>query len=317
MEKNLEISDAGLVNRYGRALMAKVGMGQGRHYYVNNITGSASNSGLSWATAMDEVTTAIIASETYRKIPAATNEYIQNTIFIQGTGTPYVECTTFPSYTNVIGVGATPYGYGAGIVRIGLDLHTSGTLGGGIGGSTSDCRGSYFYNIQFQTAAEHSAVNVRNIFRTTFEGCAFFASGDPISPPDCAFEITGNAGGLRLIDCHTGTNSGVNSEPRIGLKINGGQFINCQVNGGNYSGSTAGIYVVSTMLIGWHSVVRDAYIGQGSLECAKGIDDNSTTGTIRFINCFIDAADPVEMANDGKARIIGCILENAYIDGSV
>ncbi len=290
------------------ALLAMAGIGQGRNYYVNNISGSASNSGLSWGDAFDELSTAITASETYRALPSGgTNDYIQNTIFVQGTGTAYAECTTFPSYTNVIGLGATPYGNGAGIVIVG-----PGTVETGGIYSASDCRGGYFYNIQFQAGANRSPIKVRNVYRTTFENCAFFTGGNPVGPPDCGFEITGNAGGLVLENCHTGTNSGSGSEPRIGLKINGGQFINCQVNGGTYCGSTAGIYVVSTMLIGFHSVVRNAYIGQGSAECTIGIDDNATTGTIHYVNCFIDAADPIEPADDAT-RFVGCIAQAAFV----
>jgi hypothetical protein len=294
------------------ALLAMAGIGQGRSYYVNNITGDSGNGGLSWDSAMDEVSTAITASETYRALPAATNEYIRNTIFVQGTGTAYAECTAFPNYTNVIGLGANPFGYGAGIVRIGADLHTAETLGGGIYKVDGDCRGSYFYNIQFQSSNNRSSICVRHIFRTTFENCAFFASGDPISPPDCGFEIRGSAGGLHLINCHTGTNSGVNSEPWIGLKINGTVFMNCLVQGGSYSGMTAGIYVVAGCVTGWHSVVRDCFCGEGSQECAIGIDDNSTTGTIRFLNIMINAADPIEPADDAT-RFVGCVAGTAFV----
>ena len=293
------------------ALLAMAGIGQGRNYYVNNITGSSDNNGLSWDTAMDEVTTAITASETYRALPATTNEYIRNTIFVQGTGTAYAECTTLPNYTNVIGLGANPYGNGAGIARIGLDAHTAETVGGGMY-SAGDCRGSYFYNLQFQASNNKSAVKVRHIFRTTFENCAFFASGAPVAPPDCGFEITGSAGGLRLINCHTGTNSGVNSEPLIGLKIAGTYFMNCEVTDCSISGSSSGIYVASGCIYGWHSIVRNSFIGEGSQECVIGIDDNSTTGTIRFYNCFINAADPIDPTEDAT-RFVGCMAETGFV----
>lgn len=297
-------------------LLALGGVGEGRTYYVNNQSGASGNDGLSWTSAMDEVTTAITSSETYRALKSGSdNDYIMNTIFIQGTGTAYKECTTFPNYTNVIGLGANPYGNGTGIVRIGLDTHTAGTLGGGMY-SAGDCRGSYFYNIQFQASNNRSCIKVKDIYRTTFENCAFFSSGKPVAPPDCGFEITGNAGGLRLINCHTGTNSSVNSEPWIGLKINGSYFMNCEVTDCSFSGMTAGIYVVGTCVYGWHSIVRHCFIGEGSQECAIGIDDNATVGTIVFYDCFIRSADPVSMAEDGQKRVIGCHAANALLDGA-
>jgi len=294
------------------ALLAMAGIGQGRNYYVNNITGDSGNSGLSWDSAMDEVTTAITASETYRALPAATNEFIRNTIFVQGTGTAYAEITTPPNYTNVIGLGATAHGYGEGVARIGLDIHTAGTLGGGMGGSTSDCKGSYFYNIEFQASNNKSAVSLRDVYKTTFEDCAFMASGNPISPPDCGFEITRKASGLRLLNCLWGTHSGLNSEPWYGLKINGTLFNNCEVTNCHIVGITAGIYVVSTMTLGWNSIVRNCYIGEGSSGCVIGIDDNATIGTIHYYNCFINAADPIDPTEDAT-RFVGCMAEAAFV----
>ncbi len=97
----------------------------GRTYYVNNILGSSTNDGLSWGTAMDEVSTAITASETYRQLggvvggaSVTTNDYVRNTIVVQATGTAYSAISALPNYTDIIGLGATPRGNGAGIVRI-------------------------------------------------------------------------------------------------------------------------------------------------------------------------------------------------------
>lgn len=295
-------------------LLALAGMGAGRTYYVNNISGSASNDGLSWGSAMDEVSTAITASETYRALPVSTNEYIRNTIFVQGTGTAYAECTAFPQYADVIGLGATAKGYGEGVARIGLDIHTTGTYGGGIyapNSTAGDCRGSNFYNLEFQASSQRSAIKGRYFLKTTFEECAFMASGNPIGPPDCGFEILSKASGLRILNCLFGTHSGLNSEPKIGLKIGGTLFNNCQVIGCHVAGSTAGIYVASGMTLGWCSVVRDCYVGAGSADCVIGIDDNSSTGTIQFINCFINASDPIEATED-STRFVGCVAQAAF-----
>jgi len=297
-------------------LLALGGVGEGRTYYVNNISGSSGNTGLSWDAAMDEVSTAITASETYRALyTGSTNDYRQNTIIIQGTGTAYAQCTTFPHYTNVIGLGATAKGYGEGVARIGLDIHTVGTYGGGIyapNTTAGDCRGSNFYNVEFQASHQRSAIRGRYFLKSTFEDCAFMASGNPIGPPDCGFEMLSKASGLRIINCLFGTHSGINSEPYYGLKIMGTLFNNCEVRGCHITGSLAGVYVNSTMNLGWCSVVRDCFIGEGSRECAIGIDDNAGTGTIHYINCFINAADPIDPGDD-DTRFVGCVAQVAFV----
>jgi len=63
----------------------------GKTYYVNNITGSPTADGLSWNSCVDQPSAAIILSEASRVIHpgTTTNDYIKNTIVIQGTGTAY------------------------------------------------------------------------------------------------------------------------------------------------------------------------------------------------------------------------------------
>ena len=70
----------------------------GRTYYVNNITGASTNGGLSWNNAMDEISTAITASEVYRQLQGTNNnDYVRNTIVVMGTATPYTSLTALPS----------------------------------------------------------------------------------------------------------------------------------------------------------------------------------------------------------------------------
>lgn len=306
--KHIEIVPGGTFKGFGHVDP------NGRVYYVNNITGASGAGGLSWNDAFAEVSQAITASEAYRKLgglaPAvATNDYIRNTIVVQGTATAYAECTTFPHYCNVIGLGATAHGYGAGVARIGLDTHTTATYGGGIYGAhdaTGDCDGSYFWNLAFYASCQKSAIKTRDILKTVFEDCAFMSSGNPVMPPNCGFEITGKASGLQLLKCLFGSHSGLGSEPLIGLNIHGTLFNNCEVKECHITGSGAAIFVVSGMNLGWHSVVRDCFIGEGSKECAIGIEDQAGTGTIHYINCFINAADPIAPGDD-DTRYIGCV----------
>ena len=102
----------------------------GRTYYVNNITGASTNDGLSWNSAMDEVSTAITASETFRQLQGTdTNDYIRNRIIVQGTGTAYTSLTALPSYCDLIGLGSEVRGNGSGIARIGSDANTTPASG--------------------------------------------------------------------------------------------------------------------------------------------------------------------------------------------
>jgi hypothetical protein len=97
----------------------------GKIYYVNNITGSATNNGLTWASAVDQVSTAITLSEAARLASwggaTLTNHNLRNTIFVQGTGTAYTSLTELPSFCDIVGVGACPFGDGSGIVVIGTN----------------------------------------------------------------------------------------------------------------------------------------------------------------------------------------------------
>ncbi len=79
----------------------------GEVYYVNNITGSSGNSGLTWGDAMDQVSTAITASETQRALQSGTtNDYVRNIIYVQGTGTAYTKLTALPLHCDIVGLGA-------------------------------------------------------------------------------------------------------------------------------------------------------------------------------------------------------------------
>ena len=67
-------------------------------YYVNNITGSSTNDGLSWKNAMDQVSTAVTASEAHRATLTTNNGNVRNTIYVQGTKTAYTLITALPLY---------------------------------------------------------------------------------------------------------------------------------------------------------------------------------------------------------------------------
>jgi hypothetical protein len=143
----------------------------GKTYYVNNITGSSSADGLSWDGAFDQVSTAITASEASRLIHVGTttNDYIRNTIVVQGTGTAYASLTALPSYCDMIGLGADPRGNGTGIARIGPDADT--TPSDGINADAA--RGLNMYNIQVQAASAKYGMDIDKAYRCLFENMAF------------------------------------------------------------------------------------------------------------------------------------------------
>ena len=287
----------------------------GTTYYVNNITGSATADGLSWNSACDQVDTAVTLSEASRLIHpgTTTNDYIRNKIVVQGTGTAYEGIVTLPSYCDLIGLGANPYGNGAGIARVGADSYLTASGGGmtGASDSTGDVRGVYIYNIQWQSNGAADCFQVRNIFRSTIEECAFFTAGLPNSTPVAGIDITGVAGGVVIRDCHWGGNASRTDRIRTGINLAShfkmSLIERCQING-----STSGITVAAAALCEG-SVIRDCIIGElGQGTCTTGITDAATVGTMVYVNCYINASDPIAVTHDAS-RFVLCSANTGYV----
>ncbi len=289
------------------ALLAMAGIGQGRNYYVNNITGSASANGLSWSTAMDEISTATTASEAYRILPAATNEFIRNTIFVQGTGTPYTALTALPSYCNIIGLGADVRGNGAGIARVGAD---TGTGYGVVAAGT--IRGLNVYNIQFQAGQNNYMFKAANLYRCVFDNCGFITNGDPTSSPETGFSV-GKASGLVIRNSHWGSASGINSGPDCGFDVTSTHFHLCLIENCHIEGSVAVIRFHSTCLNAWSSEVRNNTLGGSGYISAIGVDDNATTGMIVYSGNMINATVALNLADNPTGRIPGNMTDNAFV----
>jgi len=219
------------------ALTASFPPSPGRTYFVNNITGSSSNDGLSWANAMDEPSTAITASETYRELggveggsAVTTNDYVRNTIIVQGTGTTYTYLSALPSYCNVIGLGATPFGDGTGIVVIG---DATGTADG-IAGSS---RGLYMTNMQFVGAGSYYGADFAVLYRSTIEDCAFGSNASSAAAAVALNIVSGS--GVVIRRCRT---IGHAATPVIGFQFAsaGGNFNECLVEDCTMMASTTG-----------------------------------------------------------------------------
>lgn len=276
----------------------------GRTYFVNNITGSSANDGTTWDRAMDEVSTAITASETYREDRGAvtTNDYIRNTIVIQGTGTAYTELTALPSYCDMIGLGADPRGNGTGIARIGPDADLSGATDGV---NAAACRGTNFYNLQFQAGSSKAAFDCDKLYRARFENCAFMANNDSVAPS--ALFISGTTGtwgygasGVVIQDCHF-TGHSETALPSIAIHIAGTHWHNCVVDNCFIAG-TVPIQVDSACSAGWGSVFSNNWIGFSYGVGGLAIDDNSSPGFIIYRGNHLAANGT--LASNGASRWI-------------
>ncbi len=263
-----------------------------RTYYVNNITGSSTADGLSWNSAMSQVSTAITASEAYRAIPAsATNEYVRNTIVVQGTGTTYSAISALPSYADVIGLGAVPFGDGAGIVVI-------GDATGAADGAAGSTRGSNWSNIQFVGAGSYYAIDLAVAYRTSFEMCAF---GGNSSSAACAiaFNVV-SASGLVMRDCKTIAHAAF---PVIGYAMStaGGNWNECLMERCYANASTTGYTNVGYLQNG--SIVRDCIFYGGT----TGLSDTSAqtgVGALAFYwhNFATGGTTGMTVTNGSEAR---------------
>jgi len=234
----------------------------GTTYYVNNITGSSTADGLSWNSAVDELSTAVALSEASRLIHpgTTTNDYIRNRIVLQGTGTTYGAVSDLPSYCDVIGLGAEPFGDGTGIVVL-------GDATGAADGLAGSMRGTNFYNMQFVGAGSYYAVDLAVAYRSSFENCAF---GGNASSAACtiAFNVV-SASGLVMRDCKTVAHAAF---PVTGYAMStaGGNWNECIMERCYANASTTGYTNAGYLQNG--SIVRDCIFNGGT----TGLSDTSS-----------------------------------------
>lgn len=258
----------------------------GRTYYVNNISGSSSANGLTWETAMDQISTAITASETYRQLyTGTTNDYIRNRIIVQGTETAYDCISALPNYTDLIGLGANPTGNGGGIVIIGGTASTDAVAG--------TQRGNTWTNFQFQISTDgYWCFDCVQSLRSVFTNCAFMGSTSLTGAPTTAggFRVTGNSGGMLFDRCHFGTNGA--GRLAYGIYVTSGcTFNNSVVRFCTITVSNTGI---TFQEFATDSIIHDCYIYSGtSSQMTVGI----ASGINNMIaNCFINANDAISGA---------------------
>jgi hypothetical protein len=284
-----------------------------RTYYVNNITGASTNDGLSWRYPFAQVSQAITASEAHRATLTTNNQYVRNRIFVQGTKTAYTKLTALPLYCDIIGIGADVRGTNDGVPRIGSDtVAESGCV------ISTTVRGLYVKNIQFQAGKDKYPFQCTNMFRSVFEDCSFMTNGAATGNPAIGFRVTGAIGSIAMRRCFFGSSASIDTEPDIGIKVEGTHFHNCLFEDNVICGKTAGVQIDSACVWNWGSVFKNNVVGDASQTMAIGFDDDSVAGTAHILYCgnYIKATAALDLETDGAARAIGNMAANAFVAAS-
>jgi len=288
---------------------------QGRTYYVNNITGSSTADGLSWGSAMDEVSTAITASETYRELgggapTVTTNDYVANTILIQGTGTAYTGITDLGERCYIIGVSAGLHrDGGSGQVRIG----SSSTDGCD---DATNARGNTIYNVQFQGGGDtmYAFRNTAWVQRSRFQDVTFMQAGASL---EACFYVTAMSGTI-MERCQFADNQG-STKALYGLQT-GGQFSNNLVTDCDfYVGSTALLYLANALQTGSVIGPNNRFYGVS----AVGAHNDCTEGAYGSAGCaflcgnYFSHKDASQLTDQIDWAITGMVSGNVGVDALI
>ena len=220
--------------RDGASMWGYPGDYPGRVYYVNNITGSSGNDGLSWDRPFAQPSEAISASETYQATHASGNTNIANQIFIQGTNTMYTELTDSGERCDLVGISAgTMYDAGSGQPRIG------GAAASGIEDATNS-RGNGWYNLQFNFGGSsgYGFKNSAYIQRSRFIECCFMMSANSGTACFSAAAVTGT-----LFERNSFV-SNASGQPTYGVTISG-QNSDCYWYQNNFAAGSTALFNVS------------------------------------------------------------------------
>ena len=284
-----DLTDGGAVDGYP-------GDYPGRVYFVNNITGASGNDGLSWHNAFDEVSPAVTAAEAYRLSFGATNVYIRNVIYVQGTGTAYSHLHALPNYCDIVGIGANPRGNGSGIASISsITGHNSADDSG-----TAGVRGLGLYNLQFTGAGTGYGLDVSVMFRSTIENCVF------VNKSTGGIRIV-KGGGLTIRNCQIGGGDTVNSGN--GLENSGtDNFNDCLIEDNFISGTAYGV-IVNAYLCNATLFRNNTIYG-----ATEGVHDTCADSNILanawYSDNFIMGADAMVLTNNSAARTLHNYVNN-------
>lgn len=264
----------------------------GKSYYVNNLTGSSGASGETWGDAMDEVSTAIAASEAHQATHVNSgNRNIANNIYIQGTNTIYTGITDTGERSNYRGVSAgTTLDHGSGQPRIGSATDGDGSL------DATNSRGNSWYNLQFTFGASghYGFSNAAYIQRSRFTECTFMMMA--VSGTACfrAVAITGTI----VERCNFASNAA--GEPTYGVTITG-QNSDCRwINNVFAAGSTA-LYNVTAN--GVNTIIAGNYFVGLETHTASFVDSSAGSYQMLAGNYFTHtniSTDPISRTNNNR-----------------
>jgi hypothetical protein len=273
----------------------------GRTYYVNNVTGSSSGDGFSWGNAMDEIDTALLASETYRISHATSNKAIRNHIIVQGTETAYAAVDQDANCCDIFGIGHRAHmGGAAGDVMVsgataaaGMSMtalvtgwDTTLNCGGGLGVNV--------YNVHFEASGNYYAVDIYDWLLGSFEDCYFMCSG---SNSYGGLNASEHFAGSLIRNCHAGGDAGL---PAYGFSFTGGVFNQNLIERNWAQARTYGFYTTDYLQGG--TVVRENCFYGGTY----GIYDNSAETTVLGRAQYLDnvgssAGTGIQITNVGTS----------------
>lgn len=273
----------------------------GRTYYVNNITGSSSNTGLSWANAVDQLSTAITLSEAFRLSQPTNNQYVRNTIVVQGTGTAYSAVSALPNYCDIVGYGANAWGNGTGIARI--------DGAGAADAIAGTARGVNFFNMQFiANGNTYWSGNFVQLLRSSFINCAFMAI---TANSAGGLNFSGSSGGLTIMGCKWISGS-AGIYHTLGLQASGNNFDQCKIEQNQIGGTTNAIKIASTVTQDEETVFKNNFIGDSGYGSTLAINDAGNPGYSLYVGNYVIGTTSMTLAHRGTARSIN----NHCIDGT-
>lgn len=268
----------------------------GTTYYVNNITGTAGGSGLSWDTAMSEPVYAITASAAARSTERTANNLIMDTIVMQGTGSRYTPITTMPLYTNMIGLGGNPRGNVFGQVRIG-SISTAN-------GSSGDEAGNYWYNMQFSAGGSFDALDLGVTFSSTWDNVTWGCASDN-GVLDAGISIAVGSGST-FVNCDS--LAGHTQAPVLGFSTEG-TFNDCLLENCHLQGTTAA-FLSAGALNGGTTVHNCSFRGG-----TYGVQDTGSAGNAlagpMYTDCYaFGTSAGFTITNNATLRATGNISNN-------